>query len=242
MGLVAVGIAEGDVYAGKFFVLQKIADHLRKPEVGAEGEFADAVAVFVGVAIIPEFLLQVLALAFHLLQPRAFDFEDQRSALQVAVLAAEVVSGRGVTNKSAVDSGRSGEDFAGGQIGPIAWTDQATGLDPIEAAIEMRGEFGACFGFYRKRLGAQHTLTKLVAEPIHETIVGAHSLLHDFRRDADHVRVANLATLDNLDDRHARAELAGLRGHAQDADIGGFQGVEYGSRRQFDWTRAEIFE
>src|SRR5579863_2902159 len=114
MSLVAVGIAEGDVHARKFLVLKKIADHLREAEVGAESELADAVAIFVGVAIIPEFLLQVLALAFHLLQPRAFDFEDQRSALQVAVLPAEVVACGGVANKSAVDGGRSGEDFAGG--------------------------------------------------------------------------------------------------------------------------------
>src|ERR1700736_4911199 len=37
MGLVAVGIAEGDVDAREFFVLQQDADHFRKSEVGAKG-------------------------------------------------------------------------------------------------------------------------------------------------------------------------------------------------------------
>ena len=37
MGLAAVGVAEGDVHAGKFFVLEEDADHFRKSEVGAEG-------------------------------------------------------------------------------------------------------------------------------------------------------------------------------------------------------------
>src|ERR1700676_1445798 len=114
MGLVAVGIAEGDVHAGKFFVLQKVADHLREPEVGAESQLADAVAIFVGMAIVPEFLLEVLALAFDLPQTRAFDLEDQRGAPQVAILAAEVVACSSVADEGAVDGGWRGEDFAGG--------------------------------------------------------------------------------------------------------------------------------
>src|ERR1700681_259368 len=105
MGLVAVGIAEGDVHAGKFFVLKEISNHLGEAEVGAEGQLADAVAVLVGMAIVPEFLLEVLALAFDLPQTRAFDLEDQRGALQVAILAAEVVACGSVADEGAVDGG-----------------------------------------------------------------------------------------------------------------------------------------
>ena len=56
MGLAAVGVTEGDVHAGKFFVLEKDADHFGEAEVGAEGKLADAITVFVRVALVPKFL------------------------------------------------------------------------------------------------------------------------------------------------------------------------------------------
>src|SRR6266436_8512495 len=71
MGLASVGVSKRDVHAGKFFILQKNADHLGKSKIGAESELADTVAVFVGVAILPEFLLKVFAFAFHAKQASA---------------------------------------------------------------------------------------------------------------------------------------------------------------------------
>ena len=62
-GLAAVGIAERDVHARHFFVLQQDADHVAEREVGAEGELADAIAVLVGVAVVPELPLELLPLA-----------------------------------------------------------------------------------------------------------------------------------------------------------------------------------
>src|SRR5882724_7370444 len=73
MGLGSVGVSKRDVHAGKFFILQKNADHLGKSKIGAESELADTVAVFVGVAILPEFLLKVFAFAFHANQASALD-------------------------------------------------------------------------------------------------------------------------------------------------------------------------
>jgi len=67
-------------------------------------------------------------------------------------------------------------------------------------------------------------------------------LLHDFGSYADHVGVANLAALDDSDDGHAGGEFARLRVHAEDADVGGFQGFEHGSGGGFYGARAEIFE
>ena len=53
-GMRAVGIAERDVNAGKFFVLQNVADHAVQSDVGADGELAHAIAVFIGVRVLPE--------------------------------------------------------------------------------------------------------------------------------------------------------------------------------------------
>src|SRR5207302_7504609 len=47
-GVVRVRMPKSDVNAGNFFVLQNIADHVRASSVGADGEFADPVAVLVG--------------------------------------------------------------------------------------------------------------------------------------------------------------------------------------------------
>ncbi len=59
----AVGVAEGDVDAGEFFVLQDVADDALDADVGADGELADAVGVFVGVGVGPEVALEVLVFA-----------------------------------------------------------------------------------------------------------------------------------------------------------------------------------
>jgi hypothetical protein len=51
-----------------------------------------------------------------------------------------------------------------------------------------------------------------------------------------------LAALDYFDDGHAGGEFAGLRVHAEDADVGGFEGVEYRGGGEFYGAGAEIFE
>ena len=42
-GVLAIRMAEGDVDAGEFLVLQNVADDVRAGDVGADGELADAV-------------------------------------------------------------------------------------------------------------------------------------------------------------------------------------------------------
>jgi len=54
--LASVWIAERDVYAGEFFVLQKNSNHLRQPKVCSERQLTDAVAVLIRLAIVPKFL------------------------------------------------------------------------------------------------------------------------------------------------------------------------------------------
>ena len=61
--LAAIGIAKREVDARHLLVLQQDADHLAQAEIGAESELADAVAVFVGVTVIPEIALEVGAIA-----------------------------------------------------------------------------------------------------------------------------------------------------------------------------------
>ena len=61
--VLSIRIAEGDVDAGEFLVLQDLADYVGQFNIGADGELAYAVAVFVGVGVRPEILLQRFVLA-----------------------------------------------------------------------------------------------------------------------------------------------------------------------------------
>lgn len=167
VSLRTVGVAEGEVNAGEFFVLEQNANHFGEAEVGAKGKFADAVGIFVGVAVIPEFISQVFTIAIHAGEAGVFDGKGHGGGLQVAVLAVEVIAGRGVADKSAVDGGRGGEDFASGKIGPVARGDEAAGFDPVEAAVEMSGKGSPGFGFDGKSFSAKHAFAEFVAEAVH---------------------------------------------------------------------------
>src|ERR1700730_12269082 len=158
VGLAAIRIAEGEMHAGKFFVLQKDADHARQSQICAERQFADAVTVLVGVAIFPELLLEILARAFGVDEASFLDLQNQRRGLQVAILAIEMVAGGGVAYESAIDRSGRGKNFARGKIGPVSRADQSAGFYPIETGIKMRCDVSARLGFYRKGFGAHHAL------------------------------------------------------------------------------------
>src|SRR3954454_18301512 len=57
-GVLAVRIAKGDVDAGEFFVLKDVTDHVFHADVGADGELADPIAVFVRMGVGPEVLFE----------------------------------------------------------------------------------------------------------------------------------------------------------------------------------------
>ena len=106
----------------------------------------------------------------------------------------------------------------------------------------MGGNVGAGFGFYGQGFGAEHAFAEFVAQLVNLQIIGAHALLHDFGSYADHVGVTDLAALDDFYDGHAGAEFAGLRGHAEDADIGGFQRLQNFFRRFAHGAGTEVFQ
>ena len=87
-----------------------------------------------------------------------------------------------------------------------------------------------------------HALQKFFAQPVNHVVVRAHPLLHNFRRHANHVRVANVAPLDDSHDIFARAQLAGHRLHAQNSSIGTPQRIQHLLRRAFQRPRRQILE
>src|SRR5947208_14775777 len=58
-----IGMTEGDVDTGNFFVLQNIADHVSARGICADCEFADAVAILVRAGVSAKFFQQFLVFA-----------------------------------------------------------------------------------------------------------------------------------------------------------------------------------
>ena len=230
-GLAAVRITEREVDAGHLFILQQDADHRIERDVGAERELADAVAVLIGVAVRPELALQVGAIGTRRGQAAARHLERQRRRGQIAVFRSEVVARRGVADERAVDGRRRREDLARRQIRPVARADEPARLDPGERRIERRSERGPFGRFHAEAAGAAHPLAQPLAQRVDAPVVGAHPLAHDLGRHANHVRVADDATFDDGDDGHAGGELALVRLHAQDADVGAFERGDDGCGR-----------
>src|SRR5271156_386830 len=87
-----------------------------------------------------------------------------------------------------------------------------------------------------------HALQQFFAEAINHGVIRTHSLLHDFGRDTDHVRVANVAAFDDSDDVLAGAELAGHWLHAEDAGVGAAERVENLLWSTAERTRSQVLE
>src|ERR1035438_2463159 len=99
-GVRAVRIAERDVNAGNLFVLEYVADDVVNGDVGADGEFAHAVAVFVGMTVAPELGFQLLVGAAGFLQAAVHHLDGQRSLAQVAVFLAEVIAHHAIDDEA----------------------------------------------------------------------------------------------------------------------------------------------
>ena len=61
--VLGVGMTKSDVDPGDFFILQNVSDHVRAGGVGADGKFADAIAVLVSACVGAKFVAQILVLA-----------------------------------------------------------------------------------------------------------------------------------------------------------------------------------
>ena len=104
-----VGVAEGDVDAGEFFVLEEVADEAVDADVGADGEFADAVGVFVGVGVGPEVGLELRVRAGAGDDAVGGDLDGERGCGEEAVAGAEPVADDAIDDEGAVDFSGRGE-------------------------------------------------------------------------------------------------------------------------------------
>src|SRR5262245_11101947 len=150
MRLAAVRIPEREVHAWHFLVLKQNADHFAQSEIRSEGKFADAIAVFVGVAVIPEVAFEISSLAARRDQAPVPNLQHERRSIEASVFGIEVIARGAVAHERAINGAGRGEHLAGRQVRPVARIDQPARLHPGTWASGVRREIGYNRGSYTK--------------------------------------------------------------------------------------------
>src|SRR6266851_1347170 len=241
-GVGAVGVAEGYVDAGEFFVLQDVADDALYADVGADGELADAVGVFVGVGVGPEVALELLIGGRHAGNAVALDVDGEGVGAEDAVAGAEEVADDAVDDEDAVDLAGCGEALAAGEVAPLFGADDAGGFEPAVFGVELGVDVGAGGGGGADVGGGADLVEDGLGETVDGEEVGAHTLGHYFGGDVDHVGVAHAAAVDDVGHLHAAVELVGLDGDGEDADLRSFHVGEDGGGHFGEGARGKGFE
>src|SRR5258708_15101304 len=176
----SVGIDEGYMDAGEFFVLKDVSDDVLDSDVGSDGELSYAVGVGVGVGVGAEVGLEVLGRGGDAGDAVALDVDGQGSVAEDAVAGAEVVADYSVDYEDSVDLCGGGEALAAGEVSPLLGTDDAGGLEPAIFAGELGVDVGAGRGC-RSNVGCGAGLIEDgLAEAVDGLEVGAHALGHGF--------------------------------------------------------------
>jgi len=217
--VLSVGVAEGDVDAGKFFVLQNVTDDAGNADVGADGEFAHAIGVFIGVGVGPEIPLELLVRAGAGHDAIFRDLDGEGRFADEAVACAEPIANYAIDYKGAVYFAGRGEAFTAGEIAPLLRRDDARGFEPLVVGVHVRDDAGACGSSGTNTGGAADAVQNLLAKAVDLIVVCAHAVAHDFGGDVDHVGMTHAAAIDDVGHLHAGMEFVGLHLHSEDGDL-----------------------
>jgi hypothetical protein len=125
-------MTEGDVDAGNFFILQNMTDNMGASGVGADGELADPVAVFISAGVCAKLVAQILVLGMQRADSIIFHFDCERIRFEVAKAFALIIAHHAIHYKDAVGIHWRGKDLAPGQVAPFVACDDSAGLEPSE--------------------------------------------------------------------------------------------------------------
>src|SRR5438093_5653403 len=132
-----VRIAKRDVNARVLLILQDLPDYVFQFDVGADGKLTHAIAVFIGVTVAPESLLQLAIFRTCLGETIAFYRDRQRMFPQIAERRAQPVADDSVDNECSIYFARRGEHFSARKVAPFVRADNAAGLDPSLGSIQF---------------------------------------------------------------------------------------------------------
>ena len=106
------------------------------------GELANAIAIGIGVGVLPEIILQFSIVGMRLGETIAFHVDGQRIVPQVAELSAQIITHDSVDHERSVHFPRSREDFSARQVSPFLPRNDSAGLQPVIIMIQLRRQIG----------------------------------------------------------------------------------------------------
>jgi hypothetical protein len=101
-GVLRIGMAEGNVHAGNFLVLQDVPDYPSAGGIGSDGELADAIAILIRARVGTKFVEQFPMVAGETGDPAVCHLDPERGVVQVAIFAAKVIAHHAIDDKDAV--------------------------------------------------------------------------------------------------------------------------------------------
>ena len=201
-----VGMTKSDVDPRNFLVLQNVSNDVPASGVGADGEFADAIAVLVRACISAKFVAQILVLRFQGADAIILYLDGERAGFQIAIAFAKIIANHAINNEDAVSIERRGENFASGQVAPFVFRDNSAGFEPFQFRGKLSLEFGAVRCLARNPFSFARALDQALTQGVDFHKIGAHTLQHDFAVNVDHMTVPNLVFVDDAGHLRARAE------------------------------------
>src|SRR5271154_6312199 len=130
-GMSAVRISKSHVHAWELLVLQDVSNDIPKPNVRANRELADAIAIFVRMGIFPELILEFPIFRVTLNSAIFLHAPGPRPGSEIAVLGAQIISHHAINDKRPVHFAGRSEDFSSRKIAPLIHADDAAGLHPL---------------------------------------------------------------------------------------------------------------
>src|SRR6185312_11382506 len=103
----------------------------RAREIGADGELAHAIAVWIAVGVIPELFPKFFILRMGLYQTIPGNNQSEGRFPQITELGAEIITDHAIHNECPVHFERTGECFASREIPPLVTADDAARFDPL---------------------------------------------------------------------------------------------------------------
>src|SRR6266699_6633935 len=148
---------------------------MRAPSVCADGEFADAIAIFVRTRVSAKIFEQLLVIAMKIDNAIVFHFDCEWRVVQVAVFSAQVITDHTIDDEGAVRVRGRCKDFAAGKIAPFLRRDDAARFEPFQFRRKLSLKFGTTWCATSDAFRMTRAFDQTLTERINRTEVRTHS-------------------------------------------------------------------
>src|SRR5438477_309589 len=114
-----VRMSKGDVDSGNLLILQNVSDDVGAGGIGADGKFADAIAVFVGAGVESKIIAEIFIFRTEQANAVILDLDNERRSLEITIAFAQIIPHHTINHENAVRIFRGGENFTAWQVAPF---------------------------------------------------------------------------------------------------------------------------